>query len=258
MITNRKDLKNSFINRKHLFAGWTSLSHPQISEMLTFSGVDFMGIDIEHSTISQEQSQRIIAVCHAGGIPCLPRVASHNQEDIKRLLDSGADGIIVPTVETPEQIENLVKWMKYPPIGNRGYGVARAQGYGHDFTQYTDEWNNTSILIIQIETICAVDNIEKLLGYQDVDGVMVGPYDLSGSLGVPGQINHALVKSAIKQVFESCKKFGKSCGVHEVDPTVKNVQESFNAGSTFTVLASDVFILWKWGERMQKLISACR
>jgi 2-dehydro-3-deoxyglucarate aldolase len=258
MNTKRKDLKNSFINRKHLFAGWTSLSHPQISEMLTFSGVDFIGIDIEHSTISQEQSQRIIAVCHADGIPCLPRVASHNQEDIKRLLDSGADGIIVPTVETPEQIENLVKWMKYPPIGNRGYGVARAQGYGHDFEQYTDEWNKTSILIIQIETVCAVENIDKLLQYKEVDGVMVGPYDLSGSLGIPGKINHRKVQNAIKQVGEACKNLGKSCGVHEVDPTVESVQNAFNAGSTFTVLSSDVFIMWKWAERMKTLIEKCR
>ena len=134
---NRSELKKQFINRKPLFAGWTSLAHPQVTEMLLRSGVDWLGIDIEHSTISQEQSQRLIAACHANEVPCLPRVASHNPDAIKRLLDSGADGLIVPTVETVEQVKKIIEWTKYPPLGKRGYGVARAQGYGHDFEKYT-------------------------------------------------------------------------------------------------------------------------
>ena len=255
---NRKKLKTQFQNRAIIFAGWTSIGHPQVTEMLLRSSVDWLGIDLEHSTISQEQSQRIIAACHANKVSCLPRVASHNPEAIKRLLDSGADGLIVPTVETVEQVKKIIEWTKYPPLGKRGYGVARAQGYGHDFEKYTNEWNKSSILVIQIETINAVQHIEELINFGEVDGVMVGPYDLSGSLGVPGQINHELVKKAIENVIESCKKFGKSCGVHEVDPTAESVQASFNAGSTFVVLASDVFVLWKWGERMKKLISVSR
>ena len=118
-------LKSNFRKRKTIFGGWTSLGHPQVTEMLACSGVDFIGIDIEHSTISQEQSQAIIAACHSTGVCCLPRIATHNQEALKRVLDSGADGIIVPTVDTPEQVEKLIEWMKYPPLGNRGYGIAR-------------------------------------------------------------------------------------------------------------------------------------
>ena len=97
-------LKHKFINRETVLAGWTSIGHPQVTEMLTMSGVDFVGIDIEHSTISQEQAQSIISACHSAGVCCLPRIATHNQESIKRLLDSGADGIIVPTADTPEQV----------------------------------------------------------------------------------------------------------------------------------------------------------
>jgi 2-dehydro-3-deoxyglucarate aldolase len=254
----RQALKSKFQNRSTLFAGWTSIAHPQVTEMLIRSGVDWLGIDIEHSTISQEQSQRIIAACHAEGVSCLPRIATHNPEAIKRLLDSGADGVIVPTVETVEQVKNIIEWIKFPPLGKRGFGVARAQGYGHDFEKYTAEWNKSSVLVIQIETIFAVEHLEELLEFEEVDGVMVGPYDLSGSLGVPGQINHDLVNNAIEHVIDTCKRYGKSCGVHEVDPTAESVQASFNAGSTFVVLASDVFVLWKWGERMKKLISVSR
>ena len=255
---NRQKIKTKFQNRSSLFAGWTSLGHPQITEMLVCSGVDFMGVDIEHSTITQEQCQRIIAICNAEGVACLPRVASHNPEAIKRILDSGADGVIVPTVETAEQVEKLIEWIKYPPLGKRGFGVARSQGYGHNFVQYTSKWNESSILIIQIESITAVENIEALLQFEEVDGVLVGPYDLSGSLGVPGEIYNDKVLNAVNIVYEKCRKYGKSCGPHEVEPTVNSVKDSFKAGSSFVVLASDVFILSKWGENMQKLISVCR
>jgi len=256
--SSRKNLKLKFQNSSPLFAGWTSIAHPQVTEMLVRSGVDFLGIDIEHSTISQEQSQRIIAACHANRVACLPRVATHNPEAIKRLLDSGADGVIVPTVETAEQVLKLIEWVKYPPLGKRGYGIARAQGYGHNFDEYTTQWNDSSSLIIQIESIAAVENIEALLQFEEVDGVMVGPYDISGSLGIPGKIDHPSVKEAGQRVLEACSKFEKACGTQDIDPTRKSVQKAIEAGYTFVVLASDVFMLWKWGERMQKLTDSCR
>ena len=252
------ELKNNLRNRKTIFGGWTSLGHPQVSEMLACSGVDFIGIDIEHSTISQEQSQAIIAACHSSGVSCLPRVATHSQESIKRLLDSGADGIIVPTVETPEQVEKLIEWMKYPPLGKRGYGIARAQGYGHNFEEYTTNWNDASILIIQIESISAVENIEELLKFDEIDGAMIGPYDIAGSLGIPGQIDHEKVRNAGQLVVDTCRKFGKACGTQDIDPTSERVQAAIDSGYTFVVLASDVFILWKWGEKMKKVVEDCR
>jgi 2-keto-3-deoxy-L-rhamnonate aldolase RhmA len=254
----RYKLKNKFVNRENILAGWTSIGHPQVAEMLAMSGVDFIGIDIEHSTISQEQSQRIIAACHHKGVRCMPRIATHNQEAIKQLLDSGADGIIVPTVDTPEQVEKLIEWIKYPPLGKRGYGIARAQDYGHNFNEYTSQWNNSSSLIIQIESITAVENIEKLLQFDEVDGAMIGPYDISGSLGIPGQIDHQNVKDAGRVVVEACRKYGKSCGTQDINPTSSSVKEAFGSGYTFVVLASDVFILWKWGEKMQEIVANYR
>jgi 2-keto-3-deoxy-L-rhamnonate aldolase RhmA len=253
-----KSLKNKFINREPVFAGWTSLGNPQVTEMLSMSGVDFIGIDIEHSTISQEQSQSIISACNSAGVSCLPRIATHNQEAIKRVLDSGADGIIVPTVETPEQVAQLIEWMKYPPLGKRGYGISRAQGYGHDFIDYTTHWNKSSSLIIQIESISAVETIEQLLQFEEVDGAMVGPYDISGSLGIPGQIEDEKVRNAGQLVVDACKKYGKACGTHDIDPTSERVQSAIDNGYTFIVLASDVFILWKWGEKMQKVVANFR
>ena len=108
-MNDRNKIKNKFLNRDTVFAGWTSLGNPQVTEMLSRSNVDFVGIDIEHSTISLEQAQSIISACHSNAVCCLPRIATHNMEAIKRLLDSGADGIIVPTVDSPEQIEKLIE-----------------------------------------------------------------------------------------------------------------------------------------------------
>lgn len=255
---NRRGLKARLRGRKQVFAGWTSLSHPSVTEIFARSGVDFIGIDIEHSTISQEQSQRIIAACQGNGTLCLPRIASHSMEAIKRLLDSGADGIIVPMVNTPEEVERLISWCKYPPLGKRSFGIARGQGYGFDFRDHTKGWNESSTLIIQIESIEGVENIDKLLSYPEVDGAMIGPYDLSGSLGIPGQLDHPLVAAAGKKVVDACARYGKACGTQLVEPDHGGIQAAFAAGYTFVVLASDIFVLWKWSERIGSLINETR
>ena len=250
----RSHFKEKLTKRVNLFGAWTSIGHPQVSEMLSRSGVDFLGIDIEHSTISQEQSQRIIAACHSNGVLCLPRIATHSREAIKRLLDSGADGLIVPNVETADQIEKLIEWSKYPPLGKRGYGVARAQGYGYDFEEYSSKWNMNSVLIIQIESIQAVENIDELLKFKEVDGVMIGPYDISGSLDIPGKINDPKVQDAGKRVVDACNAYGKACGTQDINPSQKSVRQAFRKGYSFVILASDVFILWKWGEDIKEII----
>ena len=250
----RMKLKTKLRARRKVFAAWTSLSHPSITEMFARSGVDFIGIDIEHSTISQEQSQRIIAAAQAAGSLCLPRIASHNMEMIKRLLDSGADGLIVPMVKTADDVRNLINWSKYPPEGSRSFGIARGQGYGFDFDNYTANWNKVSSLIVQIESMQGVDNIEDILSCEGVDGAMIGPYDLSGSLGIPGQINHKDVVAAGQKVIAACKRSGKACGTHIIEPDSRTIADALKHGYTFIVLASDIFILWKWSERMKGLI----
>jgi 2-keto-3-deoxy-L-rhamnonate aldolase RhmA len=255
MLPNRRArLKEKLRNRESVFSAWTSIGHPSITEIFACSGVDFIGIDIEHSTISQAQSQRIIAACQNGGTLCLPRIASHNMEMIKRLLDSGADGIIVPMVSTNEEVKQLVSWVKYPPTGKRSFGVSRAQGYGFDFDEYTSTWNDVSSLIVQIETAKGVENIKDILSNDEVDAAMIGPYDLSGSLGVPGQIDHPLVNEAAKEVIKACADYDKGCGTQIIEPDFKGLQRAFEAGYTFVVLASDIFVLWKWSERIDQLI----
>ncbi len=258
IINRRKKLKKKFKNKERVFGAWTSLAHSGITEIFCQSGVDFVGIDIEHSTISQGEARRIISAAQAGGSLCLPRIASHNMEMVKRLLDSGADGIIVPMVSTAEEVRDIISWLKYPPKGNRSYGIARGQDYGFDFENYTSSWNDTSTLIVQIESVEGVENIEAITAFEEVDGIMIGPYDLSGSLGIPGQLNHPKVQDACIKALQMAHVAQKSCGTQLIEPNAENMKASFDHGYDFVILASDVFLLWKWSEAMKVFIKQLR
>ena len=258
MLAHRRLFKEKMKNRERLFGGWISYAHPSITETFARAGFDFIAIDMEHSTISLEQAQRIIAASQSEDVPCLPRPVSHTNDWIKPLLESGADGLIIQMVNTASELQKVIQYLKYPPIGNRSYGVNRAQFYGFDFDEYVENWNASSTFVIQVESIQAVENIEELLAFAEVDGVMIGPYDISGSLGVPGQTSHPLVIEAAKKVIIACERFGKSCGTQVSDPTIENVEDLFQLGYSYAILGSDLFILWKWAEKMKNLIEKMR
>mgnify|MGYP006421087147 FL=1 len=254
IFKQRLALKKKFRNREQLFAGWVSYAHPSITETFAMAGFDFMAIDMEHSTISIEQAQRIIAASQSEGVPCLPRPVSHSNDWIKPLLESGADGMVIQMVNKKEELENLIQHLYYPPIGNRSYGVNRAHDYGFSLNGYFDSWNESASFIIQVESIEAVNNIDDLLAFDEVDGVMIGPMDLSGSLGIPGQTNHPDVIKASKKVIKACEKYGKSCGTQVSDTTESAITDLFGLGYTFAILGSDLFVLWRWAEDMKVIM----
>ena len=253
-IDARRRLKSRFRNREPIFLSWVSLGHPSIAEMLSASGVDAIGLDIEHSTISLEQTQRLIAAAQSADVPCLPRPASWSRNDIVPMLDSGADGLILPMVNRPEQINEIVDVMKFPPVGERSFGVNRAQGYGTEIREYAASWNSDSILIIQIEHPEAVESVHELLSFAEVDGVMIGPLDLSGRLGELGNVRAPIVSSAIDKVIDACRSMGKSCGIQLPEATLATVEEYLDRGINFLVLESDIFTLQKWAESTRQLI----
>lgn len=258
IFENRAALKQKLRRRERLFAGWVSYAHPSITETFARAGFDFMAIDMEHSSISVEQAQRIIAASQSEGVPCLPRPVSHSNDWIKPLLESGADGLLLQMANTPSEVEAVIRNLKYPPAGRRSYGVNRAQAYGFDFDEYIQNWNETSSFIIQVESIEAVENIDKLLAFDEVDGVMIGPLDISGSLGVPGKTNHPLVVEASRKVIAACERADRSCGTQVADATPESVQRLFDLGYTYAILGSDLFVLWKWAEQMQGMIQSMR
>ena len=169
-------------------------------------------------------------------------------------MDSGANGLIAPLVSNISQSRNLVDLLKFPPLGKRSFGVNRAHGYGSLFADYVANWNSNSVYIAQIETKEAVLNIEEILSTPEIDGVMIGPYDLSGSLGVPGQIQSPLVAEAERAVIMACKKMGKSCGTQIANFTEGNLQKGISMGYNFIVASSDLFVLNAWAEEAELLV----
>ena len=254
----RELLKKSLRTREKLFGAWVSYAEPSITETFAKAGFDFLAIDMEHSTITLPEAKGIITSSQYHDVSCLPRPVSHSNDFIKPLLEFGADGMLIQMVNNSDDVEKLIQHIKYPPVGNRSYGVNRAQGYGFDFDSYINEWNNTSIFMIQVESISAVENIESILYHDEIDAVMIGPYDISGSLGVPGQLDHPDVIKASKKVIEACEKFGKSCGTQLNDPNPNSISELFKLGYTFAILGSDLFILWKWAEEMKNIMTNLR
>ncbi|BDW85746.1 HpcH/HpaI aldolase family protein [Roseicyclus marinus] len=257
-LARRKALKTKLMNREPVFGGWVSYPDAAITETFAMAGFDFIAIDMEHTTISLDEAKRIISSAQAEGACCFPRPVSHSNDILKPLLEAGADGLFIQMVETPEQVRALIDNMKFPPVGRRSYGVNRAHGYGFDFDRYITEWNDSSTLVLQIESIQAVENIDALLAFPEVDGVMVGPYDISGSLGVPGQTNHPKVREAGRLVIEAAQRAGKSCCTQIADVSVERVRDAFDQGFTFVILGSDLFILWKWAENMRTVMAEVR
>ena len=248
------NLKSKLANREIVFGAWMSFAHPSIAEIFSSGDFDFLAIDMEHTTISLEQAQRIIAGSQSFGVPCFPRPVSHSNDWIKPLLDSGADGIIAPLVNSRDLSTNLRDLIKYPPMGKRSFGVNRAHGYGKNFDSYLENWNANSVYIAQIENIEGLRSIDQILDTEYLDGIMIGPYDMSGSLGVPGQTQHPLVLEAEKTIIEACIRANKSCGTQLAQFTPPNVQLALDKGYTFIIASSDLFILNDWTQDASKTI----
>lgn len=251
----RKKIKKKFLNREKIFGGWVSFEVAAISEIFSAINFDFIAIDMEHTTISNQVAKNIILACNSHNKPCFPRPVSFSNEILKPVLDSGADGIIATTVNSSKDVKEFISNVKYPNIGIRSYGINRAQTYGLLETEYFKLWNQYSTCIIQIESKQGVDNLEDILNHNEIDGIMVGPYDLAGSLGVPGKTDHKLVKSACRYIVETCKKFKVSCGTQVSIFNKKKIKDIFNFGYNFVILGSDLFILKNWALDTNKLIN---
>ena len=178
-----------------------TLPSPEIGEIFARSGFDWVFIDLEHGVLDLKDAQ-IIVQSTSSQMPCVIRVPSNEDVWIKKALDIGSAGIIIPQIKKAEEAEKAVQLCKYPPEGMRSVGIARAQGYGENFQAYIDSANDNTVIIIQIEHQDAVENIDALLEVSGIDCLFIGPYDLSASMGKIGQVSDPEVQQAIMHVEE--------------------------------------------------------
>jgi len=236
-------LKNKLKNNQLTLGSWITIPSTDVVEIMASANFEWLCIDMEHSSIDLEMAKLLILTIQANGMKALVRVPKNEEVVIKRVLDSGADGIIVPMIKTKEGAIEAVEYAKYPPIGKRGVGLYRAQNYGIGFEKYKKWVEEESIVIAQIEHIEAVENIEDILQVDGIDGTIVGPYDLSGSMGFPGDYDRMDVKIAIKKVKTACKKYNKPYGFHVIESDPIKLQSRIDEGCTFLAYSLDFFFL---------------
>jgi 2-dehydro-3-deoxyglucarate aldolase/4-hydroxy-2-oxoheptanedioate aldolase len=178
---------------------------PEVAEIYAHAGYDWLFVDLEHSPMEARQALDIITAVDSR-VPCVVRVPWNDEAHIKKALDIGATGIIVPLVNTVEDAKRAVDRCKYPPQGVRSVGITRAQRFDLDFDGYMQRANDEVAVIVQIEHVDAARNIDAILDVPGIDGVFVGPFDLSGSMGKPGKINDPEVQQAIRDIIRACEK----------------------------------------------------
>jgi len=217
------------------------------------AGFDWLVVDMEHSAIGLSQAQQLIRVIELAGCVPLVRLSENNPCYIKRVMDAGAHGVVVPMVNSRQDAVNAVKAVRYPPSGTRGVGLSRAQGYGFEFDNYKKWVEKESIVIVQIEHINAIENLEHILDTPGIDGSIIGPYDLSGSLGHPGQFEKPEVKAALKRYEDTCHRMKKPAGFHVVQPQPKLAASYKKKGYSFLAIGLDTLYL---GTKCKEIIGA--
>lgn len=237
-------LKNLLKDRRPALGSWITFPSVASAEIMSRAGFDWLAIDMEHTCLSMREAEDLIRVIDLHKVSALVRVTSNQPDQIKRVLDAGAHGVIVPKVNSAEDAKRAVAAVCYPPVGNRGVGLARAQSYGPGFGDYL-KWMKSDgpVLIVQTEHRDAVKNIDSILEVPEVDGVIIGPYDLSASMSIPGEFDHPVLKEAMALVLSACQEHKKSCGLHVVEPNWAEAAAKVKAGYNFLALSVDMRIL---------------
>ncbi|MBD3181473.1 2-dehydro-3-deoxyglucarate aldolase [Candidatus Poribacteria bacterium] len=236
----KNTVKKKLASEKPAIGAWLSLASWVSAEYMAHAGFDWLVVDTEHSPVGFETTVHCFqAICTTDTIP-MARVTWNDPILIKRLLDAGAMGLVIPMVNSPEEAEQAVKAMKFPPEGLRSLGGGRAMVYGSD---YFAEANNEIAVIVQIEHIEAVKSAQEILAVDGVDACFIGPNDLAGSMGIKPDIHCSDPEheAAVMSVLQSAKEVGKPAGIHCA--TTEAVNRRVEQGFQFVAISSDAGML---------------
>jgi 2-keto-3-deoxy-L-rhamnonate aldolase RhmA len=241
MINN--SVRQALLERRLSVGTWIQIGHPAVAEILSNAGFDWIAIDMEHTDIDNAGFAALARGMHGRNAAPLARVRENDTLAIRQVLDLGAQGVIVPLVHTAEDAERAVAAAKYPPRGVRGYCFSRMNNWGKDFDTYAASANEEIAVVVMIESRQGVENIDEILAVDGVDGVFIGPYDLSGSYNVPGDTSNELVRVGCSRVLKACKNAGKSAGIHIVIPLKATIEQAITDGFTFIAIGVDTVFL---------------
>ena len=229
---------------KHSIGTWLSLPNESVAEIFAKAGYEWVVIDLEPSAININQAEQLIRVIDLAGSKPFVRLSGHSASQIKRVLDAGAKGILAPMVESQAQIEGIVVACHYPPRGNRGMGLARAQGYGeaNAKSEYITTTSKHIEIYAQIESVAGIANLDSIFS-QEIDGYFIGPYDLSASLGNPGIFDSDDFIEAEEQILKASQRHQVKAGYHLVEPNAKQIPILLNKGYDMIAFSVDIRML---------------
>ena len=206
--SERMLFKNKLKTAELVLGTWVSSSDPLVSEAVAQSAFEFLIVDCEHGLMDTSAMLMNLIVARAAGNKTLVRLADNDTHSFMRALDGGADGLLLPRVETVEEVRRAVEICKYPPVGKRGFGPLRAASYYRDIEGYTATANDSFVVIVQIETAQALEALDDILAVEGLDGVLVGRNDLAGSLGLPRDHANAELNAISAQILAKAKQRG--------------------------------------------------
>ncbi len=230
-------------DKKVLLGSWITLAHPAIAEIMANAGFDWLAVDLEHSVITIREAEELIRVIELAGAVPLVRLTWNDANQIKRVMDAGAHGVIVPMVNSAKDAAAAVAAVHYPIDGNRGVGLARAQGYGASFREYLEWQRDEALVIVQIEHIDAVRNIDAIFATKGVNGFIVGPYDLSGSMGMPGDFDDPAFLKIMETVRDAAERHDMPGGIHIIEPDISQLDTRIEEGYRFIAYSLDIRML---------------
>ena len=228
----------------HSIGTWLSLPNESVAEIFAKAGYEWVVIDLEHSAININQAEQLIRIIDLAGSKPFVRLSGHSSSQIKRVLDAGAKGILAPMVESKAQIDSIISACHYPPLGNRGMGLARAQGYGevNAKSEYISTNSKNIEIYAQIESVAGIANLDSIFS-QDIDGYFIGPYDLSASLGNPSIFDSDEFIDAEEKILKASKRHRVRAGYHLVEPNQGQIPILVNKGYDMIAFSVDIRML---------------
>ena len=252
MGMNARDIRAK-MNTDATIGTWLQLPSPEAAEIMGRAGYDWVAVDMEHGLFTRTGLADICRAVELGGSAPFARVAEATKNEIKGALEAGARGLIFPMIESRAQLDDAVSWALYPDQGgSRGVGFCRANLYGKDLAPYSEGAARDLILVAQIEHIRAVEELPQILAHPRLDAVMVGPYDLSGSMGLTGRFDHPDFVAVMQRIQDTCARHGTHMGTHVVEPNPAELARRVEQGYRFIAYGIDTVFLWQGAQRPGK------
>ncbi len=247
-------IKNTVLEQlkenKPSLGGWVMTGSVACAEIMARAGFDWVCVDAEHSPVNDETVQNMFIAIERHGAEPFVRIPKNDEVVFKKYLDMGAKGIIVPMVNSAEEVERAIAFASYSPQGIRSFALPRANGYGAFAGDYYKNANENLFIGIMIEHARALENLDEIFSNKRIDAVFIGPYDLSGSMNIPGEFDHREFKQALNLIHSRAKELDITLGIHEIHPTPEKIQAYIKDGYRFIACGIDTLFVREMSEKL--------